>query len=75
MSRSFGRPLKNKTRRVPITVHLATGMLDIIDKYVEKKGKEQEAQYSRSDFYNEAAKRYLIDLGEYPEEEDPEEEN
>ena len=65
----YGRPLKGKTRRVPITVHAATGMLDIIDEYVEEKNQQQERAYSRSDFYNEAAVLYMGHLGRLPEEE------
>lgn len=65
----FGRPMKGRTRRVPITVYLASGMLDTIDDYVEKKNQQQEAAYSRSDFYNEAAEIYLKQLGYLPEEE------
>ena len=58
----YGRPLKGKTRRVPITVHTAIGILDIIDQYVEERNQEEKA-YSRSDFYNEAARLYLEHLG------------
>lgn len=65
----YGRPLKGKTRRVPITVHAATGMLDIIDEYVEERDQHQKGAYSRSDFYNEAAKFYLDHLGRLPEDE------
>ncbi len=67
---TLGRPLKGKTRRVPITIHAPTGKLDIIDEYVEKRNNQQEASYSRSDFYNEAAILYLDHLGILPEEED-----
>lgn len=55
----YGRPLKGKTRRVPITVYAAMGMIEEIDKYVEERNAQQEAAYSRSDFYNEAAARLL----------------
>jgi hypothetical protein len=65
----YGRPLKGKTRRVPITIHAATGMLDIIDEYVDERDRQQEGAYSRSDFYNEAAKFYLDHLGRLPEDE------
>ncbi len=64
-----GRPLKGKTRRVPITVHTAIGILDIIDQYVEERNQEEKTAYSRSDFYNEAARLYLEHLGRLPEEE------
>jgi hypothetical protein len=66
---NYGRPLKGKTRRVPITVHSSVGMLDIIDEYVEERDQQQEGAYSRSDFYNEAATAYLKLLGKLPEEE------
>ena len=64
----YGRPLKGRTRRVPITVHTAIGILDIIDQYVEERNQEEKS-YSRSDFYNEAARLYLEHLGRLPEEE------
>lgn len=60
---NYGRPLKGKTRRVPITVHSSVGMLDIIDEYVEERDRQEEKAYSRSDFYNEAAVAYLKILG------------
>lgn len=63
---AYGRPLKGKTRRVPITVHVLIGMLDIIDEYVNERYQQQKG-YSRSDFYNEAAKFYLEHLGRLPE--------
>lgn len=56
---SLGRPLKGRTRRVPLTVHAPLDTLEIIDEYV----KDQGGAYSRSDFYEEAAKRYLQQLG------------
>ena len=65
---TLGRPLKGKTRRVPITVHAPIGKLDIIDEYVEERNKQQEGAYSRSDFYNEAATFYIKHLGWLPEE-------
>jgi hypothetical protein len=64
----YGRPLKGRTRRVPITVHTAIGILEIIDQYVEERAQEEKT-YSRSDFYNEAARLYLEHLGRLPEEE------
>ena len=67
---AFGRPLKGRTRRVPITVHASVGTLDIIDDYVEKRKTEQERQYSRSDFWNEAASMYMKHLGIAPEEDE-----
>lgn len=41
----YGRPLKGKTRRVPITVHTAIGILDIIDQYVEERNQEEKKAY------------------------------
>lgn len=64
----YGRPLKGKTRRVPITVHAAIGLLDIIDEHVEEIKQQQTSSYSRSDFYDEAIKLYLDHLGKLPEE-------
>ncbi len=69
----YGRPLKGKTRRVPITVHAAMGMLETIEEYVEERNQQQEGAYSRSDFYNEAAVLYLKHLGRLPEEEQDQE--
>jgi len=66
---NYGRPMKGKTRRVPITVHSSVGVLDIIDDYVEERDRRQEGAYSRSDFYNEAATFYLKHLGRLPEDE------
>lgn len=63
----YGRPLKGKTRRVPITVHAAMGMLEMIEEYVEERNQQQEGAYSRSDFYNEAAVLFLKHLGRLPE--------
>ena len=68
----YGRPLKGKTRRVPITVYAALGMIEEIDKYVEERNTQQEAAYSRSDFYNEAAALYLKSKGRLPEEDQEE---
>lgn len=70
----YGRPLKGKTRRVPITVHAAMGMLEMIEEYVEERNQQQEGAYSRSDFYNEAAVLFLKHLERLPEEEKSEDE-
>lgn len=59
----YGRPIKGKSRRVPVTIHATIGTLDIIDEIVEQRDQEQEGAYSRSDFYNEAALQYLKSLG------------
>lgn len=60
---NYGRPMKGKSRRVPITVHSSVGLLDIIDELVEKRDQEEDGAYSRSDFFNEAALAYLKQLG------------
>ena len=31
----YGRPMKGASRRVPTTVHIPTGTLDIIDNYID----------------------------------------
>ena len=72
---AYGRPLKGKTRRVPITVHSPIGTLDIIDEYTEERDQQQEGAYSRSDFYNEAATFYLKHIGRLPDEIDERTEN
>jgi len=64
-----GRPLKGKTKRAPITVHAAKGMIETIDEYVKERKQQQEGSYSRSDFYNEAAVLLLKSLDRLPEEE------
>lgn len=66
---AYGRPLKGKSRRVPITVHAPIDTLDIIDEYTEERDQQQDGAYSRSDFYNEAATFYLKHLGRLLEDE------
>ena len=70
--RRLGRPMKGRSRRVPITVHASVETLDIIDTYVEEQSQQQEGQYSRSDFWNEAATMYMKQLGIAPEDEEKE---
>lgn len=55
----YGRPMKGKYRRVPTTVHIPTGTLDIIDDYLEEQG----GKISRSDFIVEAIDAQLKKLG------------
>lgn len=55
----YGRPMKNKTRRIPITVHVAVGTLDVIDRYVEQEAKTSCTAYSRSDFFHDAVEAFL----------------
>lgn len=69
---AYGRPMKGKSRRVPITVHASVETLDIIDRYVEERSQQEEHQYSRSDFWNEAATIYMKQLGIAPEDEEKE---
>ena len=58
----YGRPMKGASRRVPTTVHLPTGTLDIIDNYIDDREKNVESgRMSRSDFINEAVNRYLVE--------------
>lgn len=60
----YGRPMKGASRRVPTTVHIPTGTLDIIDNYIDDREKDVETgRMSRSDFINEAVNRYLVELG------------
>lgn len=60
---NYGRPMKGKDRRVPITVHISVKELDIVEAYVEQRDKEKTGQYSRSDFFNEAVQAHLVALG------------
>ena len=36
----YGRPMKGASRRVPTTVHIPTGTLDIIDNYIDDREKD-----------------------------------
>lgn len=56
---AYGRPMKGKYRRVPTTVHIPTGTLDVIDEYLEG----QPGTTSRSDFIVAAINEYLGKLG------------
>ena len=64
----YGRPMKGKTRRTPVTIQVAVGLLDIIDEYVEERDAVETAAYSRSDFFNEALKMYMSEKGMLPAE-------
>ena len=55
---NLGRPIKGKSRRVPITVHVSIDTLDKIDKYVE-----EHVGLTKSDFYNNACIFYMKHLG------------
>lgn len=65
---AYGRKLKGATRRVPITVHAPLDRLEQIDAYVEERSEIDGKAYSRSDFYEEAARMYLEQLGRLPKE-------
>jgi metal-responsive CopG/Arc/MetJ family transcriptional regulator len=56
--------MKGRTRRVPISVHAPLDTLEAIDEFVQNQG----GSYSRSDFYEEAAQRFLRQLGRLNEE-------
>lgn len=64
---AYGRPMKNGTRRVPVTLHIPIGMLEIIDNYVTEYAQTSGTAYSRSDFYNESAVAFLQSKGIDPE--------
>lgn len=65
---TYGRPMKGATRRIPITVHTTSGMIDAIDAYASKRCQEEGHAYSRSDFWNEAAEALLRILGRWTDE-------
>lgn len=68
---AYGRPMKGRTRRTPITIHAPIGTIALIDEFVADRAAELGKVYSRSDFYNEAAiallKRYGIPVEDEPE--------
>lgn len=59
----YGRPMKGKYRRVPATVHIPTGTLDIIDDYLEERNAKDGTKITRSDFIVEAIDARLKELG------------
>ncbi len=59
----YGRPMKGKYRRVPATVHIPTGTLDIIDEYLEERNAQDGTKITRSDFIVEAIDAHLKKLG------------
>lgn len=59
----YGRPMKGKYRRVPATVHIPTGTLDIIDDYLEERNAQDGTKITRSDFIVEAIEARLKELG------------
>ena len=48
---------------MPITVHAPLDRLEQIDAYVEERSEADGKAYIRSDFYEEAARMYLEQLG------------
>lgn len=59
----YGRPMKGKFRRVPATVHIPTGVLDIIDEYLEERNAQDGTKITRSDFIVEAIEAHIKKLG------------
>ncbi len=55
--------MKGKYRRVPATVHIPTGTLDIIDEYLEERNAKDGTKITRSDFIVEAIDDHLKKLG------------
>lgn len=59
----YGRPMKGKFRRVPATVHIPTGVLDIIDNHLEEINERDGTKITRSDFIVEAIEEHIKKLG------------
>lgn len=59
----YGRPMKGKFRRVPATVHIPTGVLDIIDNHLEEANERDGTKITRSDFIVEAIEEHIKRLG------------
>ena len=59
----YGRPMKGKFRRVPATVHIPTGVLDIIDTFLEESNERDGTKVTRSDFIVEAIEEHIKKLG------------
>lgn len=59
----YGRPMKGKFRRVPATVHIPTGVLDIIDNHLEEINERDGTKITRSDFIVEAIEEHIKRLG------------
>lgn len=55
-----GRPKKVINRRA-ITAHIDEHILSMIDMFVAEK-KQMNREYSRSDFFNEATRKFFADL-------------
>lgn len=60
---AYGRPMKGKFRRVPATVHIPTGVLDIIDTFLEESNERDGTKVTRSDFIVEAIEEHIKRLG------------
>ena len=63
MKMAYGRPMKGKFRRVPATVHIPTGVLDIIDTFLEESNERDGTKVTRSDFIVEAIEDRIKKLG------------
>ncbi len=59
----YGRPMKGKFRRVPATVHIPTGVLDIIDNHLEEINERDGTKITRSDFIVAAIEEHIKRLG------------
>lgn len=61
--RARGRPLKGRSKRVRITLWAEAATVEQIDRVVEQRDADGR-NCSRSDVYEEAATKYLEELGE-----------
>lgn len=66
---TLGRPYKGTGRRTQITIYADSNMLEEIEKYAMERKLAGERNYSRSEFYHEAAVDKLRELGRLPESE------
>jgi cobalamin-dependent methionine synthase I len=58
----LGRPTKGKGRRIELSVYVSNSTIDTVEAYVAER-QQTERNYSRSDFFNEAAEKHLQALG------------
>lgn len=66
---TLGRPYKGEGRRVQATIYADNKILEAVEKYARERKMAGERDYSRSEFYHEAAAAMLRVLGRLPEEE------
>ena len=59
----YGRPMKGKSRRLPVTIHIPADLLPIIDAHVDERADEMKSAYSRSEFVVEAVVALLRSRG------------